>query len=227
VEVIEEVFETNRPAGQFIRQPFSALESAVGDQNTAHSVADKVFRGQLAHLPCPDKQHGFVREVPENLLRQLHRGEGDRNRRGGNPRFGADTLGNEKGLVQKTVEDQARGPVFSRIAVGSLYLAEDLGFADHQRVQAGSDTEHVADGVFAVIAVQMLCHLLIGQFVPFGEEPFDPGNPAGDIAGNGIHLNPVAGGQEYPFTDIRQCDQSAQGLLYSVRVESKLLPGLY
>ena len=107
VEVIEEIFETNRPAGQFIRQPFSALKSAVGDQNTAHSVADKVFRGQLAHLPCPDEQHGFVREVPENLLRQLHRGEGDRNRRGGYPRFGADTLGDEKGLVQKTVEDQA------------------------------------------------------------------------------------------------------------------------
>jgi len=224
VQLIEQVVEADRLAVEFVRQPLRPLEGPVGNHQPAHAVVEEVLGRQFAHLAGADQHDGLVGEIVEDLAGQLHGGKGDGNRRGGDLRFGADPLGNGKGLVEKTVEDDARGPVFGGVTVGCLDLAENLRFTYHHGVEAGGNAEDVADGVFAMECIKVRLQALQRYLVVVGQEALYPGYAAGDVPGGDIDFDPVAGGDDDRFGDVIHGDQRVERFLHMGRRKGNLFP---
>jgi len=103
--------------------------------------------------------------------------------------------------VQKAVQNDTGGLVFSGVAVGGLDLSQDLRLAHHHGIEAGGDPEDMADGIFAVVAVQVRLQVVVGDMVEICQKTADTGDSPGNVAGGGIDLHPVAGGDDDPLHD--------------------------
>ena len=126
---------------------WARAQRAVGHVDRERALLDQVLGGQLAHLAGADQQHRAAVEAVEDLLGQLHRGEGDRDRVPRDLRLRAHALGHAEGLAEQRVQLRPDRLARLRQREGVLHLAEDLRLADHHRVEAGGHAEGVADGV--------------------------------------------------------------------------------
>src|SRR5581483_12245511 len=104
-------------------------------------------RSELADPSRSDEQHTAPVEVSEHLRRE--RGGGRRDGRGALPDRGlaAHALAERDRLPEDAVEQRPRR---DRIVRGA-YLAEDLAFAGHERVEPGRDAEEVERGLVVVV----------------------------------------------------------------------------
>jgi len=104
--------------------------------------------------------------------------------------------------MEKTVEYQTGRLVFRGIPIGGLYLSQDLRFTHDQRIKTGRNPEDMADGILSMVAIQVRFNTVEGERMKIGQKTLDLGNSGGDVAGDGIHFNPVAGGHDEPFRNI-------------------------
>jgi hypothetical protein len=188
-----------QPAGQLL----AALERAVGHGHGLGAARGEVRGDQLDHLARADEQHVQLIERAEELHRLAHgRGghaDGVRADLGGRAHF----LGDRERALEELVQRGAERAGRIGLAHGLLHLAEDLGLAQHHRIEAGGHAEHVARGIAVLEHVAVVEQLaardaaLRGQ--PFGHRAHQrAGLVARELPGIGrdVELGAVAGGQQ-------------------------------
>ena len=111
-------------------------------------------RSGLSHLSRANQERSATLQVAEDLLGQLARDRADAHRAFGDAGFVPNSLRGRKGLREATAEQGAhRARAFCGVE-GLFDLAEDLGLAHDERVQARSDPEDVPDHVDAALLVE-------------------------------------------------------------------------
>src|SRR5262249_60125956 len=78
-----------------------------------------------------------------------------------------------------------------------LHLPEDLGLADHHRIEARGDTERMTDGVTLGVGVERRLHRSRVDAAVTAEVAERGGARLARNVGDGVHLDPVAGRQEW------------------------------
>src|SRR5690606_39024130 len=186
-------------------------EGAVGDQQPLHLRLGEVPRDQFDGLAGADQEHGGIVRSGEAVQRQAHGGGGDRHRVDADPGVGARTLGRGEGLLEQAVELAAQGAGAARRGPGLLHLAEDLRFAQHQRVEAGGDPEQVADRLGVLVPVEIGAQVA-AQAGVVGRVGGQPGSQrAAVVLGGRVQLGAVAGRQQHHLMYPRQLAQRRQG----------------
>ena len=139
--------QRQRDAAVALRELLRVRERAVGDQQALDLRLREMARDQFDGFAGADQQHRRIVEAARTIPRQPHRGRRHRHRIGADAGVGARALGGDEGLLEQAVELPAQRARAARRAPGLLHLAEDLRFAEHQRIQPGGDAEQVAHGV--------------------------------------------------------------------------------
>jgi hypothetical protein len=102
--------------------------------------------------------------------------------------------------AQREPSELAEHPAGGAVLLGELdrraHLAEDLVLADHHRVQAGRHREQVADRPLLVVHVQVRGELGRRHPAVPGEQFADRRDARVEAVHVGVHLDPVAGGND-------------------------------
>src|SRR5688572_27130863 len=119
-------------AGDLAGQGFGLSGRAVRDHNLGGAMAAKVLSRQRADLAGADDENAAALQVPEDLSREGDGGKADRN--GAFPESGLRTnaLPDAKRPMERLAEQRSRAATLGGRLKGILYLAENLGFANHQ-----------------------------------------------------------------------------------------------
>ncbi len=193
---------------------------AVGDGQGPDAGAGEGRGGEGAHGPGADDGGAGLGEavleaVPgERALGEVEGGGDDGGRGGVDVGLGVDALPDAQGLLEELVEVAADLVGLARGVVGVAELAEDLRFAGDHGVESGGDAEGVGDGVGAVAHVPAGGEVEVG--LDLGEAPDavelvdDGGEPAVEAAGDGVDLDPVAGGEDDGLADLAAAQERAR-----------------
>ena len=109
------------------------------------AVRVQMPRGQRNRFARADEQRRVLLEALEHGARQSHRRRGDRHGIRADARLRAHALGDRESRLQQAIEIRPGDALIERGAIGIFQLAEDLRLAEHQRVQAAGDGEHMFD----------------------------------------------------------------------------------
>ena len=139
---------------EFLGQFLGPFEGAVRDHDVLHAVAQEVLGGELGHFACAQKHDVFPVQVAEDLLGKLDRGGADGNRPLRQSGLRTDPLRDGDRLLDQFVQDRAGGLGLKSNIEGILELAQDLGLAEDQGVQARSNPEGVAHALGIGIDVE-------------------------------------------------------------------------
>ena len=227
LQVDRELVEPDRGPFELLGEAHRALVRPVRDEDTLRARGEQVTRRQLAHLPGPDEHHRLVREVSEDLPRELHRGVGDGDRAVGQPGLRADPLGHRERLREELVEHRTDRLELAGVPVGVLHLPEDLRLPEDHRIEAAGDAEQVTNRLFAEVVVEVARQLGDRHAVVGGEELLYVLHALVSLAGKDAHLDPVAGGEDDPFGDAGALPEPPEGMAHGVRREREALPDLH
>ena len=135
-QLLGNIRQQYRVGAKLLSQGTGAFQGTVGHHDTLYSQVMQVAGDQGNRLARTDQQGLAALQIAEDLLGQAHRGKGHRNRVFTDGGVGAHLFGRvERGLEQAPQQrpDRAR---LTRHGIGRLHLAENLRFAQHQRIQA-------------------------------------------------------------------------------------------
>jgi len=164
--------------------------------------------GEFDHVAGADQERRVTLEVAEDTARELDAGGCDRHRARADGGLAADLLGDGEGRLEQPVEQRTRRARLLRRAVGVLQLAEDLGLAEDQRIESGSDREDVPDRIRLLDAVQA-----VGERAAAGGRCREPvGQRPGASAARRVDLGPVAGRDDQRLLQPRQRAQRRERL---------------
>ena len=171
-------------------------------------------RGEFDGFAGADQQHGRIRQSREGFLREPHGRRGDGHRVGADARVGARALGGGEGVLEQPVQVRAQRAGGARRRPGFLHLAEDLRFAEHQRVQPGRHAEQMANCVRVLVSVQIGVQV---AGVGMGGEPV--GQRVALVVGQRVQLGAVAGGEQRDFADRRHRAQLSERARHRIGAE--------
>ena len=174
---------------------------------------------QFDHFTGADEQHLLRRQAVENSGRQMHGGGGHRHRVGADGGGRTHLLGHGEGLLEQLAQQRAHGPGFFGGARRLLHLTQDLRLAQHHRIEAGGDAEHVTHRILLRMLVEIRVDLLRRQRMVFGQ----PVRSGLWIFSRAIQFGAVAGRQDRSFAHGFRPQQVVQGLAHARRVEGHLL----
>ncbi len=176
-------------------------------------------RAELDHLARADEQHTLLVEPFEDAFRKMHGGGGHRDDVGTDGRGRAHFLRHREGALEQLVEQRAEGAGLFGGTRRLLHLAEDLWLAEHHRVEAGSDAEHVAHRILLRMAIEVGLDAARRQRVILGQ----PVHRRGRLFGSAIQFHAVAGRQDRRLAHRPAAQQVVQCLRQALRVERHLL----
>jgi hypothetical protein len=96
-------------------------------------------------LAGADQQGLAALQVAENLFGQADGGKRHGHRVFADGGVGTHLLGGVERRLEQSPQQRADGAGLARHGVGRFHLAEDLRFAQHQRVEPGGDAHHVTN----------------------------------------------------------------------------------
>ena len=111
-----------------------------------HALRLHVLRRELAHLAGAEDDDVAAVEVAEDLSREGDGRVADRDRARAEVGFRPHALADGEARVEEAIEQRAGGVGLPGGAVRLFDLAENLRFADDQRVEAGGDAEQMPRG---------------------------------------------------------------------------------
>jgi hypothetical protein len=176
-----------------------AFEGAVGDEQFAHAGLAEMAGGELSHLAGADEDGGVVVEVGEDLAGEVDGDGADRDDAAADAGLGADALGDGKGAFDGAVERGAGEAGGAALVEGGLELAEDLGFADDEAVEAGGDAEEVGDGGFVEVGVEVALQYAEAGVADAGEHVGERGGGGFGAFEGGVEFDAVAGRDDEGF----------------------------
>ncbi|MNX54473.1 hypothetical protein D3C86_852040 [compost metagenome] len=164
-------------------------------------------------------------QVAENLLGQAHRGKRHRHRVLADGRVGAHLLGRiERGLEQPP-EQRPDGAGLAGHGIGRLHLAENLRFAQHQRVEPGSDPHHVTNCRIIFMHIGAFAQLVVAQMMIFGQPAQH--DVRRQVILFYIEFTAIAGGEDRSFAAVGESAELLQGLNQLLRGKSHALADVY
>src|SRR5688572_30618248 len=128
------------------RQSLRPLARAVRDDDLLDAARGEVRRRQVGGLAGSEEEDPAPGQAVEDPFGQLGRRRGHRRGILADRRLRPHALADAQRLPEEPVEDRPRGPGLPGGVVGLAHLAEDLGLARHQGVEAGGDAEEVERG---------------------------------------------------------------------------------
>ena len=179
------------------------LQPAAGDGERGGAAALEGLRRLLSDVARADEEDAGRSQPAEDRERQVHGHVRDADLAHGDGRSRADVLGRLERLLEHPVEDGPRRMAGLRRGVRRLDLAEDLGLAEHLRVQADGDLEEVQEGLAPAQVEAELLELGDGKALP----PAEGGLHAllREAAGpDAVELDPVARAQDGELAQLRQ-----------------------
>ena len=126
-----------------MRQQLRALERAIGDRDRLRVLRGEMRGAELDHLAGADEQHVLAGQAAEDALRHPHGGGRHRYRLGADLGRAAHFLGYREGALEQVIQHQAEPAGTAGEPLSLLHLAQDLGLAQHHRIQAAGDAERV------------------------------------------------------------------------------------
>ena len=87
--------------------------------------------GELRHLAASDNKHRSIAKIRKDLLRKAHRNVAYRNSVLRYLRMRVHLLGDVKGALKEVMKMCSNAPGLNRLAVGLLYLPQDLRLTEH------------------------------------------------------------------------------------------------
>src|SRR6266511_2935334 len=108
------MLECNRAPPHQCRQTFRPLERAIAHQNIAHPARAQRPRRALAHFARTEKEHFALRQISENLEREINHHRPHRHCAARDLRPAAHLLRNTKGALKKTMQQRPGAPRFAR-----------------------------------------------------------------------------------------------------------------
>ncbi|MCY1236029.1 hypothetical protein D9M72_486650 [compost metagenome] len=189
-------------AGELLGQFLAALDGAVGHHDLARLLRGKVRRAQLDHLARADKQHALGRDAFKNPLRQPHRGRGHRYGMRADLGLAAHFLGHREGALEQLVQVRPQRAGLAGRAHRVLELAQDLGFAQHHRIQPAGHAEGMAHGFGLRQRVQVRGQFARGHVVVLRQPAqgvLETIRARRQYVGRAVDLGAVAGGQDGGF----------------------------
>ena len=163
---------------------------------------------QFDHFAGADKQHLDVAQVFEQLRCEPHRRCRHADRVRANLGRGAHILGDRERSLEQLMQGGAQGAGGICFAHRLLHLAQDLGLAQHHRVEPGGDPEGMACGVLVLEHIGVLPQLFAAD-AALRREPVDCwADQRVDLSrfGRDVELGAVAGRQQ---RRLRQCAHQA------------------
>jgi len=169
-----------------------AIIGAVGDDELAQAIFREMARGQFDGFAGANQYGGLLAEVLENPFGQPDGGKGDGNRAAADGGIGSYLLRRGKGMLKQLAQRLAQGAGCGGGLEGGFHLPQDLGFAQHHRIQAGSDPKHVADGGSIPVGVEI--GLEVRRVQPLlARDPVDQPVPSLDTHAT-VEFRAIAGG---------------------------------
>ncbi|SOZ14370.1 hypothetical protein CBM2609_A170033 [Cupriavidus taiwanensis] len=207
MQALAQVRQADRVGGQalaaeLLGQLLAALHSAVGHHDLARLLRGKVGGAQFDHLARANKQHALGRDAFEDPLRQPHRGRGHRHRMRADLGLAAHFLGHREGPLEQLVQVRAERAGFAGGAHRVLELAQDLGLAQHHRIEPAGHAEGVPHGFGLRQRVQVRRQLR-GRHVVMLRQPaqgvLEAIRARRQHVGGTVDFGAVAGGQDGGF----------------------------
>ena len=199
------------------------LGRAVGHDHLGDAAPASATATPSPISPAPTTSTLRPAQRPEALVGHLDRGVADRRRAPADPGLGAGPLADLERVAEQQVERRARRALPLRQLPCVADLAEDLGLAEHGRVEPGGHLEQVGDRGLVVLAVEVGAQLVGRQPGQLAEEVADVGVGAVEALGDGVDLGAVAGREHDDLADVRSQPQVDQRLGPGVAVEGDAL----
>ncbi len=206
-ELRRKIIEGERAAEKAVGELLGALERAVREAHPPRMMRGEVRGGELDHLSRADKQHVLLANARVNMFRQADCRGGQRNRGRADVSLGAHGFRHREGALEKLVEEEPERARCLRRAHRLLELAEDLGFAQHHRIEAACHPEGVLDRALLRQTVEIGLDLSGLQAVVVGH----PVDRRGRLVGVAVDLGAIAGRDDGRFLDRAVIHQVAQG----------------
>jgi hypothetical protein len=192
---------------QFLRQFLGRLAAAVQDQQLGDIMVAEVASAQLHHFPGAHQHHRVAVQVAEDLPGEHDGRVGHRHGVIADAGTGADVLGGRESMLEQAIQHRPQRAGLVRLLPGLFQLAQDLRFAQHQRVQSAGDADQVAGRFLAFVRVEVLV-----QFT--GWYPVRPVHPVQQcflaiLRRKTIDFRAVAGAQDQDLFDAGQGAQLA------------------
>lgn len=138
------------------------------------------------------------------------------------PALAGDSLCRGQGRIEEPVQSRA-GPG-AGLSQGAPDLADDLGLADHHRVQAAGHFEQVLDGGVRGVHLELIDQVPIGGCQRLADRGEDQFQAAVEGLGFGVQLEAIAGVQQDASGDVGPIE-SGQDLLGSDAQPGQLVQG--
>ena len=194
-----------------MRQRIATLAGAVDDEH----LATRPLQGErdpLAHRAGTDDRDLASVETVEVIDRHLDRRLADRCRATPDGGLGADPLADHQRVAEEQVHRGACAALDLRDLPRLADLAEDLGLADHRRVEPGRDLEQVPDRGVVVMRVEMRVQLVGGDVADLAQEVADVGVGAVEALGDGVDLGAVARADQDDLAHVVAIGETTDGL---------------
>jgi len=173
---------------------------AIHDVEVGDAAVAEGGKNLLADGAGAENQGAAVGEFAEDALGEFYAGGGDGHWAGAEFSFRADTLAGFEGTLEEAIENGAGSAVFVRDAIGFADLAEDFGFAEEERVEAGGNAEEMADGGAIVMMIEDAVEGVGANGMEFAEEGREAGSAL--VRGFGrdaVDFAAIAGGEDQGF----------------------------
>ena len=159
--------------------------------------------GEFSDLAGSEQEHAAVFEPAEDTTGQVNRDIADADLAAGNAGLGTCGLGGLEALFKQAVEYGAGALRGLCAGIGVLHLSEDLGLADHLRVERGGDLEGVLQGIETGVAEGVLLEECGLNVVALTESPADCVDDRG-VLGKSVDFHAVAGAQHQALAHLVQ-----------------------
>ena len=136
--------EADRGATCRARQLLGAGDRPVRDQQLLRALRAQLAGGQLGHLAGADEEDAAIAQVAEQLPRHLHGHAADRHGTARDLRLGPHALRRAHRARERALQLGSKRASRPGLRGRFLHLPEDLGLAQHHRLEARSDPEEVA-----------------------------------------------------------------------------------
>jgi len=110
----------------------------------------QVLGGEPRQLAGAEHEHAPTTDRPEHLLGERRGGVAPRHAGPADGRLGPDPLRHLEDAAERAVQLAPADPRLDRARVRLLHLAQDLRLAQHRRLEARGDPQHVAERVVPV-----------------------------------------------------------------------------
>ena len=229
VHLLDDLFdrvEGDSMAAERLRHLIGSFEGSRGKVDAANPLLAKEPQGDLAHLPGANQQDGPAGEVAEDVGGCRHRGVTDGDRTSPDPGRVARALCRPDRATSDDFEPCVKSTSVACRGQCPLDLAENLGLADHHRIETAGHLEEMRDGLLATELVGIAPPRLEGQRVRPPPKRLEQSIGGGRGGGHRVQLSPVAGRQQHAALDQVVIDEPANALTHTVFGNEHLLPDL-